>query len=146
MMVMMVMMMMVVMVMVMVMDEDEDEDEDEDGDEDEEDDDDDGDDDADGDDADDEDDDDNHHHHRKHSDPPFRKKTHPEPPYQALAWSYNTQSIKTASGAPRPKSSPRGSKSTTFAKGIFELFNLQKIGMNPVEDPSVLPTQSPLYL
>ena len=26
-----------------------------------------------------------------------------------------TKSIKTASGAPRPKSAPRGSKSTTFA-------------------------------
>ena len=37
-------------------------------------------------------------------------------------------------------------KSTTFAKGISQLFNLQKIGMNPIGDPSVLPTQSPIYL
>ena len=57
-----------------------------------------------------------------------------------------TKSIKTAAGAPRPKSAPRGSKSTTFAGGFFQLFNLQKIGMNPVGDPSVLPTQSPIYL
>ena len=46
----------------------------------------------------------------------------------------------------RPENAPRGSKSTTFAKGIVQLFNLQKIGMNPVGDPSVLPIQSPLYL
>ena len=50
-----------------------------------------------------------------------------------------------ASSAPRPKSAPRGSKSTTFAKGIVQLFNLQKIGMNPIGDPSVLPTQFPIY-
>ena len=54
--------------------------------------------------------------------------------------------VKSASSPPRPKSAPRGSKSTTFAKGIFQLFNLQKIGMNPVGDPSVLPTQSPISL
>ena len=53
---------------------------------------------------------------------------------------------KSASGAPGPKSAPRGSKSTTFAKGNFQLFNLQKIGMNPIGDPSVLPIQSPIYL
>ena len=53
---------------------------------------------------------------------------------------------KSASGAPGPKSAPRGSKSTTFAKGFFQLFNLQKIGMNPIGDPSVLPIQSPIYL
>ena len=29
---------------------------------------------------------------------------------------------------------------------FYQLFNLQKIGMNPVGDPSVLPTQSPIYL
>ena len=38
-----------------------------------------------------------------------------------------TKSIKTASGAPRPKSAPRGSKSTTFAKGIFQPFNFLKL-------------------
>ena len=54
--------------------------------------------------------------------------------------------VKSASSPPRPKSAPRGSKSTTFAGGIFQLFNLQKIGMNPVGDPSVLLTQSPIYL
>ena len=48
--------------------------------------------------------------------------------------------VKSASSPPRAKSAPRGSKSTTFAKGIFQLFNLQKIGMNPVGDRSVLPT------
>ena len=53
---------------------------------------------------------------------------------------------RSASGAPRPKSVPRGSKSITFVKGIVQLFNLQKIGMNPVGDPSVLPTQFPIYL
>ena len=54
--------------------------------------------------------------------------------------------VKSASSPPRAKSAPRGSKSTTFAKEIFQLFNPQKIGMNPVGDPSVLPTQSLLYL
>ena len=54
--------------------------------------------------------------------------------------------VKSASRSPREKRAPRGSKSTTFAKGFFQLFNLQKIGMNPVGDPSVLPTQSPIYL
>ena len=54
--------------------------------------------------------------------------------------------VKSASSPPRAKSAPRGSKSTTFAKGIFQLFNLQKIGMNPIGDPSVLPTQFPIYL
>ena len=32
-----------------------------------------------------------------------------------------TKSIKTASGAPRPKSAPRGSKSITFAQGKFQV-------------------------
>ena len=54
--------------------------------------------------------------------------------------------VKSASSPPRPKSAPRGSKSTTFAKAIFQLFNLQKIAMNPIGDPSVLLTQSPIYL
>ena len=56
------------------------------------------------------------------------------------------ETVNSASSPPRAKSAPRGSKSTTFAKGIVQLFNLQKIGMNPVGDPSVLPTQSPIYL
>ena len=54
--------------------------------------------------------------------------------------------VKSASSPPRAKSAPRGSKSTTLAKGFFQLLDLQKLGMNPVGDPSVLPTQSPLYL
>ena len=54
--------------------------------------------------------------------------------------------VKSASSPPRAKSAPRGSKSTTFAKVFFQLFNLQKIGMNPLGDPSVLPTQFPIYL
>ena len=45
--------------------------------------------------------------------------------------------VKSASSPPRPKSAPRGSKSTTFAKGIFQLFNLRKIASNPMGDPSV---------
>ena len=40
--------------------------------------------------------------------------------------------VKSASSPPRPKTAPRGSKSTTFAKGIFQLFNVQTIGMNPI--------------
>ena len=54
--------------------------------------------------------------------------------------------VKSASNPPRPKNAPRGSKSTTFAKGNFQLFNLQKIGMNPTGDPSVLSIQFPIYL
>ena len=46
---------------------------------------------------------------------------------------------KSGSGAPGPKSAPRRSKSTTFAKGIVQLFNLRKVAMNPIGDPSVLP-------
>ena len=62
-----------------------------------------------------------------------------------LVCSVRTKS-KSASGAPGSKSAPRGSKSTTFAKGIFQLVNLQKIAMNPIGEPSVLPTQYPIYL
>ena len=43
-----------------------------------------------------------------------------------------TKSIKTASGAPRPKSAPRGSKSTTFAQGKFQVSNPQKLVANPI--------------
>ena len=57
-----------------------------------------------------------------------------------------SESNRPRSSPPRSKSAPRGSKSTTFAKGIFQLFNLQKIGMNPIGDPSVLPIQFPIYL
>ena len=53
---------------------------------------------------------------------------------------------KSASSPPRAKSAPRGSKSTTFAKGIFQLFNLRKNATNPMGDPSVLLIQSPIYL
>ena len=31
-------------------------------------------------------------------------------------------------------------------RDFFQLFNLQKTGMNPIGDPSVLPTQFPIYL
>ena len=64
----------------------------------------------------------------------------------SMITSSNTKSIKTASGAPRPKSAPRGSKSTTFVRGICQLFNLRKIAMNPIGEPSVLPSQYPIYL
>ena len=39
---------------------------------------------------------------------------------------------KLASCGPGLKSAPRGSKSTTFGKGFFQLLNLQKIAMNPM--------------
>ena len=52
---------------------------------------------------------------------------------------------KSRSGAPGPKSAPRRSKSTTFAKGIVQLSNRQKIAMNRIGDPSVLPIQYPIY-
>ena len=44
----------------------------------------------------------------------------------------NMKSIKTASGAPRPKSAPRGSKSATFAQGKFQVSNRQKMVANPI--------------
>ena len=43
---------------------------------------------------------------------------------------------KSASGAPGPKIAPRGSKSVTFAQGLFQLFNLQQIDTNPIRDRS----------
>ena len=46
-----------------------------------------------------------------------------------------TKSIKPASGAPRPKSAPRGSKSTTFAQGKFQVSNLEKMATNPIGIP-----------
>ena len=59
------------------------------------------------------------------------------------------ETVRSESNRPRvlrAKSAPRGSKSITFAKGNFQLFNLQKISMNPIGDPSALPTQFPIYL
>ena len=58
----------------------------------------------------------------------------------------NTKSIKTASGAPKPKSAPRGSKWTTFAQGKFQVSNPQKMVANPIGEPSVSPFQYPIYL
>ena len=55
------------------------------------------------------------------------------------------KAAKSASGAPGLKSAPRGSKSTTFGKGLFQLVNLRKIAINPMRDPSVLPFQFPIY-
>ena len=46
--------------------------------------------------------------------------------------------LKSASGAPGPKSALRGTKSVTFTKAILQVFNLHKIAMNPIGDPSVL--------
>ena len=43
-----------------------------------------------------------------------------------------TKSINTVSGAPRPKSAPRGSKSTTFAQGKFQVSNPQTMVANPI--------------
>ena len=34
--------------------------------------------------------------------------------------------VKSGSGAPGPESASRGTKSTTFAQGMFQPFNLQK--------------------
>ena len=62
-----------------------------------------------------------------------------------ITTSSNAKSIKTASGAPRPKSAPRGSKSTTFAQGKFQASNLQKMVANPIGEPSVSPFQYPIY-
>ena len=56
-----------------------------------------------------------------------------------------TKSIKTASGAPRPKSAPRGSKATTFASGQFQVSNPQQMVANPIGDPSVSPLHYPIY-
>ena len=53
---------------------------------------------------------------------------------------------QSGSGAPGPKSAPRGSKSNTFAKGNVQLFNLQTIDLNPIEESFVLPFQYPIYL
>ena len=53
---------------------------------------------------------------------------------------------KSASSPPRPKSAPRGSKSTTFARGIIQSFHLPNFLHNPIGDPSVLPIQYPIYL
>ena len=53
----------------------------------------------------------------------------------SMTTSRNTKSIKTASGAPRPKSAPRGSKSTTFAQGKFQVSNRQKMVANPIGEP-----------
>ena len=39
---------------------------------------------------------------------------------------------KSGSGAPGPESALRGTKSTTFAKGIFQPLNLMKFILNPV--------------
>ena len=49
--------------------------------------------------------------------------------------SLNTKSIKTDSGAPRPKSAPRGSNSTTFAQGKFQVSSRQKMVANPIGNP-----------
>ena len=57
-----------------------------------------------------------------------------------------TKPIKTAAGAPRPKGAPRGSKSTTFAWGKFQVSNPQKIVANPIGEPSVSPFQKTIYL
>ena len=54
----------------------------------------------------------------------------------------NLKMLKSASGAPGPKSALRGTKSVTFTKAILQVFNLHKIAMNPIGDPSVLLIQS----
>ena len=53
---------------------------------------------------------------------------------------------KSGSGAPGPESAPRGTKSTTFAKGIVQPFNLPKFFPNPVWKPSVLRIRRPIYI
>ena len=53
---------------------------------------------------------------------------------------------KSASSPPRPKNAPRGSKSTTFARGINLSFHLPYLLHNPIGDPSVLRIQYLIYL
>ena len=50
----------------------------------------------------------------------------------------NLKMLKSASGAPGPKSALKWSKSTTFTTAILQVFNLHKIAINPIGDPSVL--------
>ena len=59
---------------------------------------------------------------------------------------YNTKSSQNGSGVPGPENGSRGTKSITFAKGIFQPFNLQKFLPNPVGEPSVLRIQRPIYI
>ena len=54
----------------------------------------------------------------------------------------NLKMLKSVSDAPGPKSALRGTKSVTFIKAILQVFNLHKIGMNPIGDQSVLLIQS----
>ena len=63
--------------------------------------------------------------------------------FDACQWSRIR--AKSASGASRPKSALRVSKSTTFGKGFFQLLNLQKIDIDPIRKPYVLLVQYPLY-
>ena len=44
----------------------------------------------------------------------------------------NPNRAKSGSGAPGPKSAPRGSKSTTFANGFFQPFSPLKFFLNPI--------------
>ena len=52
---------------------------------------------------------------------------------------------KSGSGVRGPESAPRGSKSTTFANGFYQLFNLPKSLPNLIGEPSVLPIEYPIY-
>ena len=53
---------------------------------------------------------------------------------------------KSGSGDPGPEIASRGTKSTTFAKGVFQPFNLPKFFPNPVGEPSILRIQRPMYI
>ena len=53
--------------------------------------------------------------------------------------SFGTKPSQSRSGALGRTSVRRASEWTTFTKGIFQFFNLPKIAMNPIGDPSVLP-------
>ena len=48
----------------------------------------------------------------------------------------STKRNKSGSGVPGPKSAPRDTKSATFAKGIFQPFDLPKLLPNPIREPS----------
>ena len=58
----------------------------------------------------------------------------------------NLKMLKSASGAPGPKGALTCTNSVTFTKTILQVFNLQKLAMNPIGDPSVLFIQYPIYL
>ena len=60
------------------------------------------------------------------------------------------EAVRSESNRPRvlrdQKVLPEVRNRSLLLEDFFQLFILQKTGMNPVGDPSVLPIQSPIYL